>query len=37
MNGAAPIDRNSSVDGKNPLVPISELPSPKAIPNPTAQ
>ena len=26
-----------SVDGKNPLVPISELPSPKAIPKPTAQ
>ena len=26
-----------SVDGKKPLVPISELPSPKARPNPNAQ
>ena len=37
VNGAAPIDRNSSVDGKKPLVPMIELPSPKAIPKPTAQ
>jgi hypothetical protein len=37
LNGAAPIERNSSVDGKKPLVPITALPSPKAIPNPTAQ
>ena len=37
VNGAAPTDRNAFAEGKKPLVPSSELPSPKAIAKPTAQ
>jgi hypothetical protein len=36
-NGAAPIASSESTDGAKPLVPIRALPSPKAIPKPTAQ
>src|SRR5213592_1014487 len=36
-NGAFPTDVSSPTDGKKPAVPISPLPSPKAIPNPIAQ
>src|SRR3954464_4686287 len=36
-NGALPTDVSSVTDGKNPAVPMIELPSPKARPKPTAQ
>jgi hypothetical protein len=36
-NGAWPTASNSSVEGKNPCVPTMPLPSPNAIPKPTAQ
>src|ERR1043166_3504523 len=35
--GAFPIESSSPVDGKKPCVPITLLPSPKAIANPNAQ
>src|SRR3954452_18862046 len=35
--GAAPTVSNESADGKNPCVPMTALPSPKAMPKPTAQ
>jgi len=37
LNGVWPIARKSFVDGKKPCVPMIELPSPNASPNPTAQ
>src|SRR5215213_7384812 len=35
--GAAPTDSSASTEGKNPCVPITAFPSPKAMPKPTAQ
>src|SRR3954447_13473370 len=35
--GALPTDSSASLEGKNPCVPITALPSPKAMPKPTAQ
>src|SRR3954447_9598864 len=35
--GASPTASSESTEGANPLVPITRLPSPKAIPKPTTQ
>jgi hypothetical protein len=35
--GALPTASRESTEGRKPLVPVKRLPSPKAIPKPTAQ